>query len=714
MSCTLWIMIMTLIKSTFQFIGMKYDMRIYAVIIAGLYVFLYLAGRYKLLWLSLLTIFLLYTPSKIIASIISFKSNIVYFINSVIVNQNIVPKYKGFFVILFMVAVIILGIIFYYITINISPLPFIIFGIGVLASFYYYDYNAVAYNNCFFYLMECVFLLGYSNISRRNRKNEIIGRRQEKKYAAKWIPSLVLFIAVLSCISLVLPNNFKSGGINNFLNRFNELNSSRKSYTNHEKNFEIHSTGYQPDSKVLGGPVSISHKVALKIKTKDDILGAHLRGSVKDEYDGNVWKASNKTLRRIEKDNNIEQYFNIVKSSSEKKKTMKIISYENTTTLFNSLYPTKIYNIKSAMNIDSNDEISSKRAVNEYTIDYKDIKIENNDLINIVKPSTDQNENDKYLDLVSEIPYRVYALTYSITKNYDNPVLKAMAIEDYLKSKYPYSLDTSSLPAERDFVDYFLFDEKKGSCTYYASAMAVMCRIAGIPSRYVEGFIVKDTRADKNGFINVDNSSAHAWVELYFDNVGWITFDPTPGYSFQVHENKSGTDTSKPVVPGTDVTQNKPAQSNKNVNEGNINRTPKAQKIEKQKSGNVQYEIALVLIILIAFIIIARVIIRSNDKIKKYEMKIIAYGKYCGSEYSRGQTFREYCDALEDATKISMIGIVNIYEKYLYGDSKITEQEVEEIKAKVKELKKYALRGSRKFYIPLEYIFDIVCAKFRI
>ena len=70
-----------------------------------------------------------------------------------------------------------------------------------------------------------------------------------------------------------------------------------------------------------------------------------------------------------------------------------------------------------------------------------------------------------------------------------------------------------------------MLTSKSGYCTYFASALGVMARIAGIPSRYIEGYLVK---ADESGVIEVTGENAHAWVELYFDGFGWLSFDPTP------------------------------------------------------------------------------------------------------------------------------------------------------------------------------------------
>lgn len=124
----------------------------------------------------------------------------------------------------------------------------------------------------------------------------------------------------------------------------------------------------------------------------------------------------------------------------------------------------------------------------------------------------------KYLQLPETLPQRVRDLAVSITASSDNRYDKAKAIEQFLSSKFPYNLDVRSTPRNRDFVDYFIFDLKEGYCTYYASAMTVLARIAGIPARYVEGYMLppKPLESDSSTYM-VSNMQAHAWVEIYFE-----------------------------------------------------------------------------------------------------------------------------------------------------------------------------------------------------
>lgn len=139
-------------------------------------------------------------------------------------------------------------------------------------------------------------------------------------------------------------------------------------------------------------------------------------------------------------------------------------------------------------------------------------------------------ETENYLQLPKELPARDRQLAQQITRGKTNDYDKAMAIEDYLIKNDTYTLTPGSVDRGTDFVDQFLFVNKQGYCTYYASAMAVLLRCAGIPSRYVEGYVLPQ-RDPGTGLFNVTKRQGHAWVEAYFQGLGWIQFEPTATFS---------------------------------------------------------------------------------------------------------------------------------------------------------------------------------------
>jgi hypothetical protein len=131
----------------------------------------------------------------------------------------------------------------------------------------------------------------------------------------------------------------------------------------------------------------------------------------------------------------------------------------------------------------------------------------------------------RFLALPPEVPARVKALAIELTASGPTPYDRALAIEEYLRS-IPYTLDVARPPLDRDVVDYFLFDLRRGYCDYYASAMVVLARAAGIPARLAVGYASGIYNLNSKRFV-VTEADAHSWVEVYFPDIGWVSFEPT-------------------------------------------------------------------------------------------------------------------------------------------------------------------------------------------
>src|SRR5262249_46360746 len=132
----------------------------------------------------------------------------------------------------------------------------------------------------------------------------------------------------------------------------------------------------------------------------------------------------------------------------------------------------------------------------------------------------------KYLQLPAKIDPRIAEFAKEITAKAPTPYDKSAAIEAYLRTRFKYTLDLTGSPGD-DPLPHFLFETRAGHCEYFASAMAVMLRTLGIPSREVNGFLPGEYN-DLGGDYIVRASDAHSWVEVYFPDNGWIVFDPTP------------------------------------------------------------------------------------------------------------------------------------------------------------------------------------------
>ena len=150
---------------------------------------------------------------------------------------------------------------------------------------------------------------------------------------------------------------------------------------------------------------------------------------------------------------------------------------------------------------------------------------------------------DRYLQLPDNMPPRVIDLAHELTKDSATPYEKAVAICSYLRT-LEYTVNIEAPPQGTDGVDYFLFETKEGYCQYFASAMTVLLRASGVPSRMVAGygpgepvggvstgdipFNPHGASQDSETTFVVRNS--HAWSEVFFPGSGWMQFEPTPTY----------------------------------------------------------------------------------------------------------------------------------------------------------------------------------------
>lgn len=127
--------------------------------------------------------------------------------------------------------------------------------------------------------------------------------------------------------------------------------------------------------------------------------------------------------------------------------------------------------------------------------------------------------------------YNEIEKTLGVSRSYSDVVA---AINNYFSvNGFKYTLEPGKTPKDRDFVDYFLSEQKQGYCSYYASAGVQLLRKFGFQARFVEGYVVLPSLCDPNAdscSIDVTDKCAHAWTEVYFKGLGWVCVDFTPGY----------------------------------------------------------------------------------------------------------------------------------------------------------------------------------------
>lgn len=134
---------------------------------------------------------------------------------------------------------------------------------------------------------------------------------------------------------------------------------------------------------------------------------------------------------------------------------------------------------------------------------------------------------------------RISELAREITKDCKTDFEKAVALESYFSEEH-FEYDLEYFPPD-DSIEYFLFESRTGICSDFATAMTLMARSVGLNARYCHGYLAFE-KSEKDGGLIVRDSYAHAFVEVYINGIGWMTFEPTvPGFEQQMYDENAGT-----------------------------------------------------------------------------------------------------------------------------------------------------------------------------
>lgn len=164
---------------------------------------------------------------------------------------------------------------------------------------------------------------------------------------------------------------------------------------------------------------------------------------------------------------------------------------------------------------------------------------------------------DRYTQLPEDTPPELAAFTSELTADAETPYESAVTVESWLERNKSYSLEASHDP-DNDVASEFVFEMDAGYCQYFATSMAAMLRTQGIPARYVTGYGVGE-RVDDDTYL-VRGKDAHAWVEVYIGDVGWVSFDPTPADG-RVGASRDSTQLGDPTADGEPGTPGRSADA---------------------------------------------------------------------------------------------------------------------------------------------------------
>ncbi|MFC1989574.1 DUF4129 domain-containing transglutaminase family protein [Chloroflexota bacterium] len=133
---------------------------------------------------------------------------------------------------------------------------------------------------------------------------------------------------------------------------------------------------------------------------------------------------------------------------------------------------------------------------------------------------------EHYLQLPYSLPTLVRQLSQKIVSGAETPYDKVVAVKRFLRN-FKYNDAAKAPPRGSDGVYYFLFVQREGACTNFASAMVILLRSADVPTRLCTGYFQNET-AKNTGKIIIRAQDYHAWPEVYFPGYGWVEFEATP------------------------------------------------------------------------------------------------------------------------------------------------------------------------------------------
>jgi transglutaminase-like putative cysteine protease len=137
-----------------------------------------------------------------------------------------------------------------------------------------------------------------------------------------------------------------------------------------------------------------------------------------------------------------------------------------------------------------------------------------------------QEERAKHLALSPGLTPEVARLAQEVAGAYPDPEEKARRITTFFQTKFEYGYDFP-FESPKTALEEFLLKRPAAHCEFFATSTALMLRAQGVPTRYINGFVVQERSFDNTYFV-IRLKHAHAWVEAYLPGQGWTTFDPTP------------------------------------------------------------------------------------------------------------------------------------------------------------------------------------------
>jgi len=601
-----------------------------------------------------------------------------------------------------------------------GALPLILIGTAAMAYFWFvYVESARLY--LAFFLFASIMLYSYRTFKKRLREWIAADCIIDYKAGRNWMICSGVVIAAALLISAAVPLNIgpvRWAWLNDKAVRMFPFITEWRNDT--PESYSFSSAGYT-DNK-LGGELRLDNSVVMIVRTRGKET-LYLRGTVMDRYYENSWNKSGKRYKEYK-----PGYLMPIPYGEDIKAYTRDLEISHRKLLTSTIFaPYSIYRIQHGgkrIYVDEDSEAyASKIAASDTTYKVTSIipYIDAAELRLSGAETLEEGGLRRYTALPEDISERVRSLSHRITNAYSSNYDKAKAIEKYLRQNYMYSLKPLQLPSGREFTDYFLFEGKEGYCTYFATSMAVLLRASGIPCRYVEGFIAS---YEGNEVREVRGTDAHAWVEVFFDGYGWVTFEPTPQYpAVEILEPGSVKNEAAAGVANDTITA-------KNERAGMPGYFGQPEGAERVGNGTISsdikksYDFSKIILLIALSILAARVIFLYAKQIiteiglghssgrkfaADYIKDINRYLRLAGFEMKAEETLREFMNKVglsfrENLDHISKV--ITILEKTRYGGYEPCMNERSILKAFRKEVKGIAIKkaGIFRYFISM-YVF---------
>ena len=540
-------------------------------------------------------------------------------------------------------------------TLYIFPYNMVILDMGLLLFLWIVDY----YNNSYEYVRFFVPIWAFSILFYRStlydREVKVLKVNRNKRLLQG-----VIFTLIITLASFFIDIEEKGIYSDRLWNFFNGQVVTQNSINgrNIEDPFSISMSGYNNSESKLGGDIVINEEEVLHAVGDGPI---YLRGSVKVNYLGDRWTKEFRDY--LETGSIVEEKISYYEEVAENEE-LNILEIrpikEMTSHLFNSIY-TRDMTISNNLALLFYDEkydvfTSNKTVTNDYFITYFEEERVRAHLAEVASPLARDEaflaNYEEYLQISDTITTRTMDLVFEIIEPTMSNQEKAQALTDYLKTNYTYTLEPGDLPEGEDFVDYFLFENPEGYCVYFGTALSNMLRIAGVPTRYVEGFKMAE-ETDGGRFI-VRNSDAHAWTEVLIDeeNDIWQIYDATGTpreLIFNEETEETPTEGEEPVEdPETPVEEEEDPDNPQPEDE--VEETPEER--QERVSRNILFGVISALLLLFALRVAYRKYrihqMMKSASLKPYFREVNRGLSFMYYSRKQGETYLEMADRIRD------------------------------------------------------------------